>query len=114
MSSPGNSGPDPSGLPASPGPGSPKQNPTPTDEVAGQQGSVTINLKESPMKTWIHSIVAAAIAAFSTSVTAAIADPSSFNFSAKGFEHIAAVGGLSAVVAVLALLKKSPLPGGAA
>lgn len=66
------------------------------------------------LKTWLHSIVAAAIAAFSTSVTAAIAAPSSFNFSAVGLEHIAAVGGLSAVLAVLALLKQSPLPAAAA
>lgn len=62
------------------------------------------------MKAWIHSIVAAAIAAFATSVTAAIADPDKFNFSAAGIEHILAVGGLSALLAVLALLRQSPLP----
>ena len=62
------------------------------------------------MKAWIHSIVAAAIAAFATSVTAAFAAPDKFNFSAAGLEHILAVGGLSALLAVLALLRQSPLP----
>lgn len=61
-------------------------------------------------KAWVHSLVAAAIAAFSTSITAAIVDPSTFNFTAKGFEHIAAVAGVTAALAVLALLKQSPLP----
>jgi hypothetical protein len=62
------------------------------------------------VKTWIHSIIAGAISAFATSVTASIIDPSSFNFSISGAEHIAAVAGLSALLSVLALLKKSPLP----
>jgi uncharacterized membrane protein YdcZ (DUF606 family) len=61
-------------------------------------------------KAWIHSIVAGAISAFATSVTAAIIDPSSFNFTASGINHILAVGGLTAALAILALLKQSPLP----
>jgi hypothetical protein len=64
------------------------------------------------LKAWLYSLAAAAISAFATSVTAAIVDPSNFNFTLAGFERLAAVGGLSAVVAVLALLKQSPLPDG--
>ena len=64
------------------------------------------------LKAWLHSLAAAAISAFATSVTAAIVDPSNFNFTLAGFERLAAVGGLSAIVAVLALLKQSPLPDG--
>ena len=68
-----------------------------------QREGNTVNLK-----AWLHSLAAAAISAFATSVTAAIVDPSNFNFTLAGFERLAAVGGLSAIVAVLALLKQSP------
>lgn len=62
-------------------------------------------------KTWVHSLVAAAVSAAASGVTLVIVDPASFNFSGGGLKHLAAVCGVQALIAVAAFLKQSPLPG---
>lgn len=60
---------------------------------------------------WLYSLVASGISGFATSITTIIVDPEKFNLNdMKGFEHILAVGGLSAFFNILMLLKQSPLP----
>lgn len=61
-------------------------------------------------KAWIHSVAAAAIGAVSAAITTTIASPSTFNLTGAGLEHLGAVCGVSALLAVAAVLKQSPLP----
>lgn len=61
-------------------------------------------------KVWLHTIVAAAIGAVSAAITTTIASPSTFNFTTVGLQHLATVCGVSALLAVAAVLKQSPLP----
>ena len=62
------------------------------------------------LKAWIHSLVAAAISAAASGVTAAIVAPESFNFSGPGLQKLGAMCGVNALLAVAAFLKQSPLP----
>jgi len=62
------------------------------------------------LKAWIHSLVAAAISAAASGVTAGIVAPESFNFSGPGLQKLAALCGVNALLAVAAFLKQSPLP----
>ncbi|MGA2890320.1 MAG: hypothetical protein ABSE51_19930 [Terracidiphilus sp.] len=62
-------------------------------------------------KMWFHSLAAAAIGGAASSITAAIAVPSAFNFTPQGLENLAKVAVGGALLAVGALLKQSPLPG---
>lgn len=62
------------------------------------------------LKTWIHSIIAAAVGGAATSVSAVLVAPTSFNFTSIGWENIGKVALAGAIIPVLALLKKSPLP----
>lgn len=61
-------------------------------------------------KLWLHGLTAAAIGAFSSSITLLIVDPAKFNFSAEGFLSLAKVSLVAAIVAVAGYLAKSPLP----
>lgn len=61
-------------------------------------------------KSWLHSILAAAIGAVSTGISTVIVSPQTFNFSHQGLINLAQVSGVSAILAVAAILKKSPLP----
>lgn len=61
-------------------------------------------------KAWIHSVAAAAIGAVSAAITTTITSPSTFNFTPDGLKHLGAVCGVSALLAVAAVLKQSPLP----
>lgn len=62
-------------------------------------------------KAWVHSLIAAAISAAASGITLVIVDPASFNFSNGGLQHLGAICGIQALIAVGAFLKQSPLPG---
>lgn len=62
------------------------------------------------LKTWIYSLVSAAIGAAASGVTAALVAPESFNFSHAGMEKLASLCGVNALIAVATFLKQSPLP----
>ncbi len=61
-------------------------------------------------KAWLHSILAAAISAAASSVTAGIVDPAKFNFTLSGIEHLGEFALVNAFLAVALILKQSPLP----
>ncbi len=58
---------------------------------------------------WGRGLISAAIGGASTAVTTMIVAPSEFNFE-EGLGKVAAVAGVSAIVAVANYLKSSPLP----
>jgi hypothetical protein len=61
-------------------------------------------------KVWLHGLVAAAISSAASGITAAIVDPSAFNFTKSGLVKIGTLCGVNALIAVAAYLKQSPLP----
>lgn len=61
-------------------------------------------------KAWIYSLVSAAIGGAASSLGAILVAPQDFNLSKLGLEHIGAVAVAGAVIPVLAILQKSPLP----
>lgn len=60
-------------------------------------------------KTWLHSLIAAAIGGATSAVTAAYVVPSAFDFSHDGVQKLGKVAAGGALLAVLALLKQSPI-----
>lgn len=62
-------------------------------------------------KAWLHALGAAAIGSAASAVPLCIVSPTTFNASAAGIENLLKVCALSALVAVAAMLKQSPLPG---
>lgn len=62
------------------------------------------------LKAWLHSLLAAAISAAASGVTAAIVAPESFNFSGAGLEKLGTLCAANAILAVAMFLKQSPLP----
>lgn len=62
------------------------------------------------LKVWLHGLAAAAIGAFSSSITLILVDPAKFNFSADGFLSLSKVSLVSSIIAVAGYLAKSPLP----
>ena len=62
------------------------------------------------VKQWLHGLAAAAIGAASSAVPTMIVDPATFNLHG-GLGKLGEVVLLSALVAVAAYLKQSPLPG---
>src|ERR1700735_2427107 len=61
-------------------------------------------------KPWIQSLAAAAIGGAAAALGAALTSPANFNLSSAGLKHLATIAVFGAVVTVLALLVKSPLP----
>jgi hypothetical protein len=62
------------------------------------------------LKVWLHSIISAAIGGAVSAVSAVLVAPHDFNFSHAGFLSIEKVALSGAIIAVLAVLKQSPLP----
>lgn len=60
-------------------------------------------------KALIHSLVAAVIGAVGTGITTSLASPATFNFTHAGLINLASACGVSALIAVAAVLKQSPL-----
>lgn len=61
-------------------------------------------------KPWLHGLLAAAISAFSTAASGAIALPTVFSFTRDGFINMVKLAAVPAFLAVFAYLKQSPLP----
>jgi len=62
------------------------------------------------LKAWLHSLVAAAVSAAASGVTAGVVAPESFNFSGPGLQKLGALCAVNALLAVATFLKQSPLP----
>jgi hypothetical protein len=62
------------------------------------------------IKVWLHGLAAAAISAFASAASGAIALPSVFTFDRNGFINIAKLATVPALLAVFAYLKSSPIP----
>lgn len=66
-------------------------------------------MPQQTVKTWLHSLVAAAIGGGANAITVVIVDPVNFNFS-NGLGKVLSVAAVSALVSVALFLKQSPLP----
>jgi hypothetical protein len=62
------------------------------------------------LKVWIHGLAAAAISAFASAASGAIALPSVFTFDRVGFFNMVKLAAVPALLAVFAYLKSSPVP----
>ena len=62
------------------------------------------------MKIWLHGLAAAAISAFASAASGAIALPSVFTFDRNGVVNMAKLATVPALLAVFAYLKSSPIP----
>ena len=62
------------------------------------------------LKVWIHGLAAAAISAFASAASGAIALPSVFTFDRAGFVNMVKLATVQALLAVFAYLKSSPVP----
>jgi hypothetical protein len=62
------------------------------------------------LKTWIHGLAAAAISAFASAASGAIALPTVFTFDKVGFLNMVKLATVPALLEVFAYLKSSPIP----
>jgi hypothetical protein len=62
------------------------------------------------IKVWLHGLAAAAISAFASAASGAIALPGVFTFDRNGFINMAKPATVPALLAVFAYLKSSPVP----
>jgi hypothetical protein len=62
------------------------------------------------LKLWIHGLAAAAISAFASAASGAIALPAVFTFDKAGLLNTAKLATVPALLAVFAYLKSSPMP----
>jgi hypothetical protein len=62
------------------------------------------------LKTWIHGLAAAAISAFASAASGAIALPTVFTFDKTGLLNMVKLATVPALLAVFAYLKNSPVP----
>jgi hypothetical protein len=62
------------------------------------------------IKVWLHGLAAAAISAFASAASGAIALPNVFTFDRNGFINMAQLATVPALLAVFAYLKNSPIP----
>lgn len=65
------------------------------------------NLKSA--RVWAHAVVSAAIGGGSSAVLDAFSTPASVRFDHDSLKHMALIAGGGAVLAVLGVMKKSPL-----
>ena len=62
------------------------------------------------LKTWLHGLAAAAVSAFASAASGALALPTVFTFDKAGFTNMAKLATVPALLAVFAYLKSSPIP----
>jgi hypothetical protein len=62
------------------------------------------------LKIWLHGLAAAAISAFASAASGAIALPTVFTFDKAGLVNMAKLAAGPAMLAVFAYLKNSPIP----
>lgn len=61
-------------------------------------------------RKWLYGLIAAATGAIGTAIPVCIVDPATFNFTPSGWMKLGEVCAASALLAVGAYLKQSPLP----
>jgi hypothetical protein len=62
------------------------------------------------LKVWIHGLAAAAVSAFASAASGAIALPTVFTFDKAGLLNMVKLATVPALLAVFAYLKSSPVP----
>jgi hypothetical protein len=62
------------------------------------------------LKIWLHGLAAAAVSAFASAASGAIALPAVFTFDKAGLVNTAKLAAVPAMLAVFAYLKNSPIP----
>lgn len=62
------------------------------------------------LRIWIHGLAAAAISAFASAASGAIALPTVFTFDRAGLVNMVKLAAVPALLAVFAYLKSSPVP----
>lgn len=62
------------------------------------------------IKVWLHGLFAAAVSAFASAASGAIALPTVFTFDRNGLINMVKLATVPAMLAVFAYLKSSPLP----
>jgi hypothetical protein len=62
------------------------------------------------LKVWLHGLVAAAVSAFASAASGAIALPMVFTFDKTGLLNMVKLATVPALLAVFAYLKSSPVP----
>jgi hypothetical protein len=62
------------------------------------------------LKIWLHGLAAAAVSAFASAASGAIALPAVFTFDKAGLVNMAKLAAVPALLAVFAYLKNSPIP----
>jgi hypothetical protein len=62
------------------------------------------------LKVWLHGLIAAAISAFASAASGAIALPTVFSFDKTGLVNMVKLATVPALLAVFAYLKSSPMP----
>jgi hypothetical protein len=62
------------------------------------------------LKIWLHGLAAAAISAFASAASGAIALPTVFTFDKIGLLNMTKMATIPALLAVFAYLKTSPVP----
>lgn len=64
----------------------------------------------SNLKIWLHGLAAAAVSAFASAASGAIALPTVFTFDKAGLLNMVKLAAVPALLAVFAYLKSSPVP----
>ena len=64
----------------------------------------------SNLKIWFHGLAAAAVSAFASAASGAIALPTVFTFDRVGFANMVKLATVPALLAVFAYLRSSPVP----
>lgn len=62
------------------------------------------------LKIWLHGLAAAAVSAFASAASGAIALPAVFTLDKAGLVNMAKLAAVPALLAVFAYLKNSPIP----
>lgn len=62
------------------------------------------------LKIWLHGLLAAAVSAFASGASGAIAFPAVFTLDKHGFINMTKLATVPALLAVFAYLKSSPIP----
>jgi len=62
------------------------------------------------LKVWFHGLAAAAVSAFASAASGAIALPTVFTFDKTGFLNMVKLATVPALLAVFGYLKSSPVP----
>ena len=79
--------------------------------IHGRSGATrSIMARFTNLKIWIHGLLAAAISAFATAASGAIALPTVFTLDRNGLINMIKLATVPALLAVFAYLKQSPVP----